>query len=105
MIETTSALCEKRVAGLREQRPLLKHILLADGPDAVSADVRSLPKLMAAASDAFTIPPTDPEDMAVLHFTNGTTGMPKGAVHVRNAVLTHYATGKCVLDPHADDVF
>ncbi len=105
VLVTTSALYEKKVAGLRARLPLLKHILLADAPDDASADVRSLPKLMAEASDAFGIPPTDPEDMAVLHFTSGTTGMPKGAVHVHNAVLTHYATGKYVLDLHPDDIF
>ena len=55
--------------------------------------------------EQFTIPPTDPEDMAVLHFTSGTTGMPKGAIHVHNAVLTHYVTGKYVLDFHPGDVF
>ena len=60
---------------------------------------------MAESSDAYTIPPTDPEDMAVLHFTSGTTGMPKGALHVHSAVLTHYMTGKYVLDFHPDDVF
>jgi acetyl-CoA synthetase len=31
--------------------------------------------------------------------------MPKGAVHVHQAVLTHYATGKHVLDLHPEDVF
>jgi acetyl-CoA synthetase len=31
--------------------------------------------------------------------------MPKGAVHVHNAVLTHYMTGKYVLDFHPDDIF
>jgi acetyl-CoA synthetase len=60
---------------------------------------------MAESADAFTIPPTDPEDVAVLHFTSGTTGMPKGAVHVHNAVCCHYMTGKYVLDFHPDDVF
>jgi acetyl-CoA synthetase len=67
--------------------------------------VLSLPKMMAAAGDHFVIPPTSPEDMALLHFTSGTTGMPKGAVHVHQAVLTHYATGKHVLDLHPEDVF
>ncbi|MCK5826067.1 MAG: AMP-binding protein, partial [Desulfuromusa sp.] len=35
----------------------------------------------------------------------GTTGKPKGAVHVHNAVLTHYLTGKYVLDLHPGDIF
>ncbi|MEZ4832228.1 MAG: AMP-binding protein [Caldilineaceae bacterium] len=60
---------------------------------------------MEAAPTEFTIPPTDPEDMAVLHFTSGTTGMPKGAVHVHNAVLHHYMTSKYALDLHPNDIF
>jgi acetyl-CoA synthetase len=48
---------------------------------------------------------TRAEDMALLHFTSGTTGTPKGAIHVHEAVLTHYATGRYALDLHDDDVF
>jgi acetyl-CoA synthetase len=105
VIVTTSALYEKKVSALRERLPMLQYVLLADATEDVSADVLSLPKMMAAAGDHFVIPPTSPEDMALLHFTSGTTGMPKGAVHVHQAVLTHYATGKHVLDLHPEDVF
>lgn len=80
-------------------------MLLADVDTDLDAGVWALPTRLAAASSTFVIPPTDPEDMALLHFTSGTTGMPKGAVHVHNAVLTHYMTGKYVLDFHPDDVF
>ena len=31
--------------------------------------------------------------------------MPKGAIHVHAVVLTHYMTGKYVLDFHRDDIF
>jgi acetyl-CoA synthetase len=53
----------------------------------------------------FAIPPTGAEDPALLHFTSGTTGAPKGALHVHQAGLVHYATGRQVLDLGADDVF
>ena len=43
--------------------------------------------------------------MALLHFTSGTTGTPKGAIHVHEAVVAHRATGRTVLDLRPGDVF
>src|SRR5690606_2067718 len=40
---------------------------------------------------------TDPETPALLHFTSGTTGTPKGVVHVHEAVVAHHATARDVL--------
>ena len=105
VLVTTERQYAKKVDKLLEHLPQLQFVLLTDVPEHLDERVRSLPKLMAEASADFVIPPTDPEDMAILHFTSGTTGMPKGAVHVHNAVLTHYLTGKYVLDLHPDDIF
>jgi acetyl-CoA synthetase len=105
VLVTTERLYKQKVAGLRERLPQLRHVLLVDVDKDVGEGVWSLPKLMKGASGEFTIPPTNPEDMAVLHFTSGTTGMPKGAIHVHDAVLTHYMTGKYVMDFHPDDIF
>ncbi len=102
---TTRALYKKKIVPLRERLPQLQYVLLTDVENDLAEGVWSLPKLMAAASTDFTISSTDPEDPALLHFTSGTTGMPKGAVHVHEAVLTHYLTGKYVLDFHPEDVF
>src|SRR5581483_10566076 len=85
----------------------LKHVILVgDGhqPTRVEGTLDYL-QLMNAASDDFTIKPTYTEDMALLHFTSGTTGTPKGALHVHGAVVVHHATGRLALDFHADDVF
>ena len=60
---------------------------------------------MAEAQDSFDIGPTDPEDYALLHFTSGTTGTPKGAMHVHRAVLAHHVTAYFALDFHPDDIF
>ncbi|MGI0492300.1 acetate--CoA ligase [Alkalinema pantanalense CENA528] len=105
VLVTTAALYQQKVAALRDRLPKLQHILLADIEDHLDAGIWSLPKLMQAAADEFTIAPTQPEDMALLHFTSGTTGMPKGAIHVHKAVYAHYMTAKYVLDLHPDDVF
>lgn len=105
VLVTTVAAYEKKIVPLLERLPQLAYVLLVDAAEDVSERALSLPKRFAAASDEFVIPPTSPEDFALLHFTSGTTGMPKGAVHVHKAVLTHYATGKFVLDFHLGDVF
>ncbi len=60
---------------------------------------------IAGQPDEFETLRTNPEDYSVMHYTSGTTGKPKGAVHVHNAIIGQFATGKYVLDLHEDDVF
>jgi acetyl-CoA synthetase len=104
---TTEALYRRKVAPERHRLPLLEHVLLIDAPsgETAAAGVGDLPRFMEEAESSFTISPTAPEDVALLHFTSGTTGTPKGAVHVHEAVVAHHITGKLALDLHADDVF
>jgi acetyl-CoA synthetase len=65
----------------------------------------SYESLMNETSDEFEVERTDKEDYAIIHYTSGTTGKPKGVVHVHEAVLGHYATGKYVLDLHPEDIY
>ena len=102
---TTKTLFEKKVRPLMEQLNDLRYILLIDAQEHESERILSLPRLMEKASDSFTILPTDPEDMSLLHFTSGTTGMPKGVVHVHKALYNHWMSGRYVLDFHPDDVY
>ena len=105
VLVTTTALYDRKVAPLRASLPQLETVLLIDARGAAGDGVHSLPALLDAADEKFTIPPTDENDPALLHFTSGTTGTPKGAVHVHGAVLAHHITGKLVLDLHPGDVF
>jgi acetyl-CoA synthetase len=105
VLVTTVRQYGQKILGLLHRLPELRYVLLVDVGRDVDERVLSLPRLMAEASVNFTIPPTDPEDMAILHYTSGTTGMPKGAIHVHDAVLTHFITGKYVLDLHLADIF
>ncbi|MGD9997033.1 MAG: acetate--CoA ligase [Ilumatobacteraceae bacterium] len=104
VLVTTKAMYRRKVASIRDQLPTLEHVLLVDDDGSVPGAV-DLRALMASQSEEFEIPPTDPEDMALLHFTSGTTGRPKGAVHVHGAVVAHHASGRTALDLHDDDVF
>ena len=102
---TTKELFDRKVSSLLNRLPELKHVLITDIDQDLDEKILSLPFLMNKAAGQFQIPPTLPEDPALLHFTSGTTGMPKGAMHVHQAVLMHYMTGKYVLDFHPDDIF
>ena len=104
VLVTTEALYRKKVMPWRDEMRHLEHVLLADGdPASLPPGTISLPKALAAASPDFEIVETGAEDMALLHFTSGTTGKPKGAVHVHGAVVAHHITGKLALDIHPED--
>ncbi|MEE9151676.1 MAG: acetate--CoA ligase [Thermoplasmata archaeon] len=61
--------------------------------------------LMDEASDEFDIEKTDKEDYAIIHYTSGTTGKPKGVIHAHEAIVGHYATARYVLDLHPEDIY
>lgn len=105
VLVTTASLYERKVAAIRESLPNLKHIILVDDSNTNVPGTIDFHSSLTQSSDEFVIGPTDPEDMALLHFTSGTTGTPKGAVHVHEAVVAHHITGKLALDFHPDDVF
>jgi acetyl-CoA synthetase len=106
VLVTTPRLYRRKVESIREQLPSLEHVLLVGEADEVAIEgTLDLHALMREASPEYTIPDTDPEEMALLHFTSGTTGKPKGAVHVHQAVVNHYMTAHYALDFHKGDVF
>ncbi len=104
VLVTTAALYKRKVAGWRAEIRSLKLVLVVDDGEVPEGCVALGPE-MAAASDRFETAPTKPEDMALIHFTSGTTGKPKGAVHVHGAVLSHVATGRFALDLKPGDIY
>lgn len=105
VLVTTRALYHRKVAALRDDLPALRHVLLVDADGEPERNTLDLGALIAEAPPYGPIAATQPEDMALLHFTSGTTGRPKGAVHVHDAVAAHYATGRFALDLHSDDIY
>ena len=102
---TSEALYRRKVEPWRKELASLKYVFLTDCAGAPPPGTTDLRAALASASDVFEVVRTEPEDMALVHFTSGTTGRPKGAVHVHDAVVAHHITGRLALDLHADDVF
>jgi acetyl-CoA synthetase len=106
VLVTSRRLYERKIAAMRDQLPALKHVLIVDaGSGQLPPGTLDLEALLASASPDYDIQPTDPEQPALVHFTSGTTGQPKGAVHVHEAVVAHTATARLALDLHPDDIF
>ncbi len=104
LLVTSKRLYKRKVASLRAELPNLTEILLIDGEEN-NEDLHNLPGMMVSASEEFTVEQMEREDPALLHFTSGTTGKPKGAVHVHGAVIAHHVTGRIALDLHAKDIY
>ncbi|HWI83678.1 acetate--CoA ligase [Ramlibacter sp.] len=106
VLVTTADLYRRKVEPLRQRLPGLRHaILVGAGEDLRGPGVHGWDETVERASAEYAIAATDPESPALLHFTSGTTGRPKGAVHVHRAVVAHLATARYALDLHEQDVF
>ncbi len=105
VLVTTPMLYKRKVAQIRASLPGLQHVILIGEIGDLIEEAHGFDSVISIASDQFTIPETAPEDLALLHFTSGTTGKPKGAMHVHDAVIAHYITGKTALDFHESDIF
>jgi 2-aminobenzoate-CoA ligase len=80
----------------RHEAPSLKHILSTD----------ELEQRMANASGDFPAIPTAADDPALIAFTSGTTGTPKGCVHFHRDIAAMAETfSHHVLRPKPTDVF
>ena len=114
VLVTTPLLFRRKIEGILDRIPHIQLVLIcgasesqlneqhrsSDGPTVMSFDA-----FLASGDENFEIAETPPETPALLHFTSGTTGSPKGVVHVHEAVITHQTTGQFVLDLHQGDVF
>ena len=109
IIVTSPALYPK-VEAIRARIPSVRQVIVIGdragrkGP-AGTLDYATLMAEADTHGGEFPLEPTSNEDWSVIHFTSGTTGLPKGGSHVHGAVLGHYATGKYVQDLQPNDIY
>lgn len=127
---TTGRIYEKKFGALsgsiQEHIPTLEHIILVR-PEGLSHETRSqatflrdetgtrdtrlrpllhdFGSLMLDAPTLMDSPTTAAETPALIHFTSGTTGTPKGAVHAHQSVVCHHDTARTALGLTENDIY
>ena len=96
VLVTTASIYKRKILSWRKDIASLRLVLIVGG-DAPEGCVALEPALADASPD-FEAVHTQPEDPALIHFTSGTTGRPKGAVHVHQAVIYHALSGRYALE-------
>lgn len=104
VLVTSEGLYRRKVESWRGEIASLRHVLLVDVA-AAPAGTLALAPALAEQDPRFETAATRADDLALLHFTSGTTGRPKGAMHVHEAVVAHHITGRTALDLRPGDVF
>ena len=108
---TTAIITQKKhlpkVRNILKEMDYMKFVILVDERDELHLkdrehilDIDNIPKI-----DHFKIYPSTAETPSVLHYTSGTTGLPKGAQHVHYSVISQYITTKYSLDLKDEDIY
>ncbi len=86
--------------------PALEKVVIVEGEPKKMESYEVLFNLEKANKvEQFESFAADLETPSVLHYTSGTTGQPKGALHVHSSIFAQHVTAKWVLDLNDDDVY
>ena len=95
-----------KVRRIRETLPELTKIIVVDADDfKLQEGEFAFSMEKAPRVEKFDVFQAERETPSVLHYTSGTTGKPKGALHVHSSIIAQYLTSKWVLDLQPDDIY
>ena len=95
-----------KVRKIRASLPALRHTVVVDaGTAALQAREASMVMDALPEVPGFEVAHTTPDTPSVLHYTSGTTGQPKGALHVHRSIVAQYLTAQVVLDYRPGDIY
>lgn len=78
-----------KIARIRDRLPDLQHLVIVGGKALDHHGTLDAASLEARASERFTAIETRPQDPALIMYTSGTTGPPKGTVLPHSALIGH----------------
>jgi acetyl-CoA synthetase len=94
-----------KLDGIKSDLPNLEYVVVVGNEDTLKQGEISYEEIVSGASEKLEVAAMDPEDPLYLLYTSGTTGKPKGVVHVHNDIIGQHMTTKWVLDLKEDDVY
>jgi len=97
----------KKIRRIKDKLQELKKVIIATEDEGVKLVPGEMVFSVRKAKriEDFKVFPTGPETPSVLHYTSGTTGKPKGALHVHSSIFAQYLTTKWCLDLKPDDIY